>query len=46
MIVSDFSLFYKSISQKYLNANKTGFNMCVKRFFIGNMKDFAPVKKI
>ena len=46
MIVSDFSLFYKSISQKYLNANKTGFNMCVKRFFIGNMKDFASVKKI
>lgn len=46
MIISDFSLFYKNISPKYLNANKTGFNMCVKRFLIGNVKNFKPEKKV
>jgi hypothetical protein len=46
MIVSDFSLFYKNISPKYLNPNKTGFNMCLKRFCIGNYKDFITSNKV
>jgi len=45
MIISDFSLFYKNISTKYLNPSKTGFNPCIKRFRIGHMKEFAPNKK-
>jgi len=42
MIISDFSLFYKNILPKYLNPNKTGFNMCLKRFRIGSIKSFLP----
>jgi hypothetical protein len=39
-LVSDFTLFYKNISPKYLNASKTGFQMCLKMFRIGNHDDF------
>lgn len=40
MITSDFSLFYKNISQKYLNSNRTGFKMCIKQFKIGSHSNF------
>ena len=40
MIESDFNLFYSSISPKYLNPSKTGFNMCVKLFPIGHVSNF------
>jgi hypothetical protein len=46
MMVSDFKLFYKNISPKYLNPNRTGFNMCLKRFHIGNLNDFLPNKTL
>lgn len=45
MITSDFSLFYKNISPKYLNPNKTGFNVCRKIFKIGSHDDFKPLTK-
>lgn len=46
MMVSDFKLFYKNISPKYLNPNRTGFKMCVKHFHIGNVNDFLPNKTL
>ena len=45
MITSDFSLFYRRISPKYLNPNKTGFNVCRKIFKIGSHDDFKPLTK-
>jgi len=33
-------LFYSSISPKYLNPSKTGFNMCLKLFPIGHVSNF------
>ena len=40
MLQSDFSLFYKNISPKYLNAKQTGLKPCVKHFFIGTQSYF------
>ena len=42
LIESDFKLFYSSISAKYLNHNKTGFNACFKRYSIGYKHNFTP----
>lgn len=40
LIESDFKLFYSSISPKYLNYNKTGFNSYFKRYSIGYRYNF------
>jgi len=40
MIESDFKLFYSSISPKYLNSTKTGFNSCFKKYLLGYKNDF------
>jgi hypothetical protein len=40
LVKSDFSLFYSSISKKYLNASQTGFKMCLKFFPIGTKSNF------
>lgn len=44
MISSDFTSFYKNVSAKYLNPNKTGFQTCVKIYRIGKRSDFEPKK--
>lgn len=43
MIASDFKLFYKSLSPKYINKWKTGFKIFSKSYMIGNKKDFLSV---
>ena len=40
MIESDFKLFYSSISSKYLNSTKTGFNSCFKKYLLGYKINF------
>lgn len=40
MIVSDFRNFIKSIHVKFLNANRTGFKLYVKKYKIGNINDY------
>jgi hypothetical protein len=45
MITSDFTLFYKNISPKYLNPNRTGFHMCIKTFAIGTQEHFNSLTK-
>ena len=40
MIESDFKLFYSSISTKYLNPTKTGFNSCFKKYLLGYKINF------
>jgi hypothetical protein len=40
MIESDFKLFYSSLSPKYLNSTKTGFNSCFKKYLLGYKINF------
>jgi len=40
MIESDFKLFYSSISPKYLNSTRTGFNSCFKKYLLGYKSNF------
>lgn len=40
LITSDFKQFYKSISPKYLNKAGTGFEMYMKKYSIGNVRNF------
>ena len=40
MIESDFKLFYSSLSPKYLNSSRTGFNSCFKKYLLGYKNNF------